>query len=86
MKLLITALLTLAGITFATPKAEACEYRTVTYCAPYRVSTCVVNRCSSCKTAYDRCGNASHYTITVVTYRDSYSDGSSQTYTRTFRS
>jgi len=84
MKKLIIVLLALTGVALATPKAAACDYR-VSYCAPYRVSTCVVCRNSYCHTVYDRCGNAYSYTVTVVTYRDNYSDGTSQVYTRSFR-
>lgn len=87
MKILITALVAFSGLTFAAPKSEASDYcytTTVSYCAPYRVSTCVVYRNSYCRTSYDRCGNAYHYTVTVVTYRDNYSDGSSRTYSRSF--
>lgn len=53
-------------------------------CQPYRVSSCEINRCQQCLTAYDNCGHPYMYHVTVVTYRDTYSDGSCQTYTRTF--
>jgi len=88
MKILVTAILALAGIAFATPKAEACDHAVaVAVCrAPYRVSTCEVHRCSYCKTAYNHCGYPYHYTLTVITYRASYSDGSATTYTRSYRS
>jgi hypothetical protein len=85
MKKLLIVLLALTGAIAAAPRSNACDYRVV-YAAPCRVSTCEVGRCSYCKTAFDRCGNRYHYTVTVVTYRDFYSDGSSQTYTRSFQS
>ena len=87
MKKLIIAAITAASLSFTAFQANAGSCRSaVEYCAPYRVSTCIVNRCSYCKTAYDHCGNAYHYTLTVVTFRDIFSDGSSQTYNRSFRS
>lgn len=55
------------------------------HCAPvYKVRTCEVNRRRYCKTAYDHCGHPYTYHVTVVTYRDYYSNGTSRTYTRTF--
>jgi len=88
MKILITAILILAGIAFATPKAEACDSAApVVVCrAPYRVRTCEIGRCAYCKTAYNQCGYAFHYTVTVITYRDFYSDGTAATYTRSYQS
>ncbi len=86
MKTLLIAALAAASLSLNAAKAHEGSCSTVSYCAPYRVSTCVVNRCSYCKTVYDRCGYPYHYTVTVVTYRDSYSDGSNQIYTRSFRS
>ena len=88
MKLLVTVLSALTSLTLATATTKACDSwsATVSCRAPYRVSTCEVKRCSYCKTTYDRCGQAWQYTVTVVTYRDYYSDGSSQTYTRSYRS
>ena len=55
-----------------------------TYCKPYKVSTCEIYRNRECRTAYDRCGHPYTYHVTIVTYRDTYSDGSSRTYTSTF--
>ncbi len=51
---------------------------------PYKVSTVEVNRYSQCKTAYDHCGRPYTYHVTVVTYCDHYSNGSSRTWSRTF--
>jgi hypothetical protein len=52
-----------------------------TYCKPYKVSTCEVNRYQECRTAYDHCGKPYTYHVTIITYRDTYSDGSFKTYT-----
>lgn len=51
---------------------------------PYKVSTVEVNRYSQCKTAYDHCGRPYTYHVTVVTYCDHYSNGTSRTWSRTF--
>jgi hypothetical protein len=85
MKKLLIAAFAAACFGLSATQTNACEYA-VSSCAPHRVSICVVCRNTYCKTAYDRCGNAYHYSVTVVTFRDLYSDGSSQTYTRSFRS
>jgi|GEM_PF-1517624 hypothetical protein len=61
--------------TYQTPRYEP------TYCKPYKVSTCEVNRFKECRTAYDHCGKAYTYHVTIITYRDTYSDGSFKTYT-----
>lgn len=53
-------------------------------CQPYKVSTCEVNRYRQCRTGYDHCGHPYTYHVTVVTYRDHYSDGSSRTYTKVY--
>ena len=77
--LIIAAAITLA--TLAGPSAHA------DYCMPfYKVSTCVVDKCSYKKWATDRCGNRYSYIVTVVTYRDTYSNGACKTYKETFRS
>ena len=82
-------LLSFVGLTaFGTlPEAQAGSYRrSYNYCAPYKVSTCEVDRCRQCRVAYDDCGHRYTYHVTVITYRDHYSDGSARTYTRTYRS
>jgi len=87
MKTLLVAAIAAVGLNFATPQAEAGQYRCAnTYYAPYRVSTCEVGRWSQCQVGYDNCGRAFHYTVTVVTYRDFYSDGQTRTYNVTYRS
>jgi hypothetical protein len=58
----------------------------VRHCEVYKVSTCEINRCCHQKVGYDHCGRSYYYTVTVVTYRNYYSDGSSNTFTRTFSS
>lgn len=54
------------------------------HCQPYKVSTCEVNRYRQCRTKYDHCGHPITYHVTVVTYRDHYSDGSTRTYTKVY--
>ncbi len=54
------------------------------HCAPVRLlHTCEVDRRKVCRTAYDHCGRPYTYHVTVVTYRETYSNGSTRTYTRT---
>ena len=60
------------------------SYHSGGHCAPYKVSTVEVNRCSHVQTAYDNCGRPYSYRVTVVTYCDRYSDGTSRTWTRTY--
>lgn len=55
------------------------------HCAtPYKVRTVEVNRYSQCRTAYLPCGRPYTYHVTVVTYRDHYSNGSTRTWSQTF--
>ncbi|MDF1824589.1 MAG: hypothetical protein P1U68_08100 [Verrucomicrobiales bacterium] len=49
----------------------------------YKIRTIEVCRRSECRTAYNHCGRPYTYHVTVVTYRDIFSNGSSNTYTRT---
>lgn len=51
----------------------------------WRVDTRVVDRETYYKKEYDDDGNPYRYRVTTVTYRDEYSDGTSRTYTRTYR-
>jgi hypothetical protein len=62
------------------PKCETPVYEPV-HCQPYKVSTCEVNRCQECRTAYDHCGKPYTYHVTIITYRDTYSDGTYNDYT-----
>lgn len=50
----------------------------------YKVSTCEIDRDRQCRTGYDHCGKPYTYHVTVVTYRDHYSDGSYRTYTKVY--
>lgn len=52
---------------------------------PYVVQTCEVSRQRHCMNAVDSYGRPYPVYVTVVTYRDTYSNGSCRTYTRTFR-
>jgi len=55
------------------------------HCAqPYKVSTVEVNRYTQCRTAYDHCGRPYTVHVTVVTYCDHYSNGTTRTWSRTF--
>lgn len=85
----ILAVLAIAVTTLATaPAAQAneCYYgpRRV-YCAPVFVCTKVICCRTECRYATDHCGRSYSFHVKVVTYADIYSDGSRNTYTRTFR-
>ena len=55
------------------------------HCAqPYKISTSEVNRYTQCRTAYDHCGRPYTYHVTVVTYCDHYSNGTTRTWSQTF--
>ena len=56
------------------------------HCAtPYVVHTYEISRRRQCITSYDHYGRAYQSHVTVVTYRDQYSNGTYRTYTRTYR-
>jgi len=60
-------------------------YRSGGHCStPRLIRTCEVNRYRQCRTAYTNCGRPYTYHVTVVTYREFYSNGTTRTYTRTF--
>jgi len=60
------------------------SYGSSNHCAPVRLlHTCEVDRRKECRTAYDHCGRPYTYHVTVVTYRETYSNGSTRSYTRT---
>ena len=88
MKSLAILALALAGFTF-TPAASAADcgytYRPVTHCAPVYVCTKEVCRTTKCLYAYDHCGRQYSYHVTVVTYANYYSDGSYNTFTKSYR-
>ncbi len=52
-------------------------------CTPYVVRTAELGRHFETRTGYRPCGAVYYYNVTIVTYRDFYSNGSSRTYTRT---
>jgi hypothetical protein len=85
MKTILLALTVTLGIIAPATAYERTSYVQAYSCKPYLVSTCEVNRCTHQRTGYDSCGNVYCYYVTVVTYRNYYSDGSARTYTRTFR-
>lgn len=62
------------------------HYDGPSHCAPavYKVNTVEVNRYTQCRTAYDHCGRPYSYHITVVTYCDHYSNGTTRTWSQTF--
>ena len=86
MKTLAILALAIAGFTFA-PAAKAADYayRTATHCAPVYVCTMEICRTTQCQYAYDHCGRQYSYHVTVVTYANYYSDGSYNTFTKTYR-
>ncbi len=49
----------------------------------YKIRTIEISRYQQCRTAYYPCGRPYTYHVTVVTYRDIFSNGTSNTYTRT---
>lgn len=51
-------------------------------CTPYVVHTAELGRHCETRTGYRPCGSVYYYSVTVVTYRDFYSNGTSRTYTR----
>lgn len=53
-------------------------------CAPqiYKLRTVEICRRQECRTGYYPCGTPYRYQVTVVTYRDIFSNGTSNTYTR----
>jgi hypothetical protein len=60
------------------------NFRSHGHCySPRKISTQVICRRRICKTAYTSCGRPYTYHVTVVTYRDFYSNGTSRIYART---
>ena len=90
MKTLLIALIAVAapfGLVSVADAGQYCHTPKVTYCKPkvYKVSTCEINRCYQCRTAYDHCGHRYTYRVAVITYKDHYSNGSWRTWTKTVR-
>ena len=52
------------------------------HCTPYVVRTIEVCRRCETRTGYRPCGSVYYYNVTVITYRDIYSNGTHRTYTR----
>ncbi|MEM1442599.1 MAG: hypothetical protein AAGF67_09670 [Verrucomicrobiota bacterium] len=52
------------------------------HCTPYLVRTAEIGRHCETRTGYRPCGSIYYYNVTVVTYREFYSNGSTRTYTR----
>ena len=84
MKTILLLALATASLISTAPSAKAghCGYD---YCQPVFLGTRVLCRHCECRIGYDHCGRAYRYDVTVVTYADLYSDGSRNTYTRTYR-
>lgn len=72
-------LLTLLILATAIPAAQA------GHCKPYVTQTCVISRKTECRWATNSCGKRYSYEVKVVTYRSHYSNGTSTTYSRTYR-
>jgi len=85
MKILF-ALATATVLGFCAPSAVLADscYRHVVECKPVKVRTCEICRHAECRWAKDSCGNRYSFMVTIITYRDEYSDGSYYTYTRTY--
>ncbi len=54
------------------------------YVPVYKTHTEEVSRYTQCRTAYDHCGRPYSYHVTVVTYCDHYSNGTTRMWSRTF--
>lgn len=52
-------------------------------CTPHLVRTIELGRHCETRTGYRPCGAIYYYNVTVVTYRDIFSNGASRIYTRT---
>ena len=85
MKHIITLLIVTAALIALPSPSQASDYCRSSYCAPVVRNTCEVGRCNEYRWATDSCGHRIRYTVTVVTYRSYYSDGSSRTFTRSYR-
>lgn len=46
------------------------------------VSVCVIHSTQECRVGYDHCGRPFQYNVTLVTFQETLSDGSTRTYTR----
>ena len=87
MKKLTLAIVIAAAALFSGVNAEAgqCYRPPVQHCHVYKVHTCEINRCYHWKTSYDHCGHPFRYRILVVTYKDTFSNGTYKTWTKSYR-
>ena len=85
MKLILALLLITAALTATPSTSQATDCRVSTACAPTLLSTCEVGRRNECLVTTDHCGRRTSLMVTVVTFRSHFSDGSSRTFSRTFR-
>lgn len=85
MKNILLAIILVASAfaTVAPTTASAGGYRS--HCAPkvYKIRTCEVDRCRYQKWSYDHCGKRYSYWVTVITYKDYYSNGTYKIWKRT---
>lgn len=82
MKHLLLLALAAAALLTAAPTTASAGY---SHCGPrvYKIRTCEVDRCQYRKWAYDHCGRRYSYWVTVITYKDTFSNGSSRIWKRT---
>ena len=64
------------------PKAAHCK---PAYVAPKLICTEIVRKKTECRTGYDHCGRKFTYHVTVITYKDVYSNGHNRFYAKTLR-
>ncbi len=87
--LLIAAIIAGTALFVGVAPAEAGNHYRSNYnnnhCAPkvYKLKTYELKRHCIRKVRYDHCGKAHYYSVTVVTYKDVYSNGTWRTWTRT---
>ena len=90
MKTILVLALAALGLSSAHAGDYGYSYRPtqVDYCAPapYVVCTHKLHTCTEKRVAYDHCGRAYCYYVTIVTFKDVYNTGHTRTYTQTFRS
>ncbi|MBU6300457.1 MAG: hypothetical protein KGS60_02800 [Verrucomicrobia bacterium] len=86
MKSILSILCIIAclGLTGGNAQAGGKRYSYSNNHCVYKTHTCEVNRCRHKKMGYDACGHCYTYWITVVTYRDYYSNGTTRSYQVTY--
>ena len=90
MKNILILALAAAALAATAPTATAGNYRYSSCepqytCRPVYRCTKELCRRTECRWAVDHCGRRYRYEVVVITYADIYSDGSRNTYTRTYR-